>query len=193
MRNKGIVIELTALLDVILIMLFWVMMSMEKNNEKVRTDAANTVAEYEQKYEDSQRDLNDLQKEADILRSEFDRLLTATSDSVAAANQKALDGFANGTALFLKIRYDGSTPVMYIYSGRSELAHSPISSEQDASALIISNIKKLGLTDKDTILCTFAFAGNETSRFDTQAVRNAMNSVKSQYSRFYWAETSISN
>ena len=40
MKNKGIIIELTALLDVILIMLFWVMLNMDRETEKIKTDAA---------------------------------------------------------------------------------------------------------------------------------------------------------
>ena len=44
MKNKGIAIELTALLDVILIMLFWVMMSMEHEKEVVHTEAEETIA-----------------------------------------------------------------------------------------------------------------------------------------------------
>ena len=40
MKNKGIAIELTALLDVILIMLFWVMLNMDRETEKIKTEKA---------------------------------------------------------------------------------------------------------------------------------------------------------
>ncbi len=191
MRNKGIVIELTALLDVILIMLFWVMMSMEKNNEKVRSDAAAQVAQAEQKYQDSLEQLEVSKEEYDILRSEFDTLLDATSESAAVANQKALNEFANGNVLVLKIKYT-DYPVIYVYNGSEELGHSVIESKAGAYEQIISSIKKLGLTEKDSILCLFIYDGSTTARFDANYIREAMDDVRLKYSRFYCTYTSTS-
>lgn len=191
MRNKGIVIELTALLDVILIMLFWVMMSMEKNNDKVRSDAAAQVAAAEQKYQDSLEKLEVSREEYDILRNEFDSLLDATSESAAVANQKALDEFANGNVLVLKIKYT-DYPVIYVYNGSEELGHSVIESKAGAYEQIISSIKKLGLTEKDSILCLFIYDGSTTARFDANYIREAMEDVRLKYSRFYCTYTSTS-
>ena len=50
MKGKGIIIELTALLDVILIMLFWVMMNMKDETEAVQNEAEAKVSEVQQKY-----------------------------------------------------------------------------------------------------------------------------------------------
>ena len=58
MKNKGIVIELTALLDVILIMMFWLMMNIQNSNDNIRTDAEQRVSQAEQEVADANEKLS---------------------------------------------------------------------------------------------------------------------------------------
>ena len=106
MRNKGIAIELTALLDVILIMLFWVMLNMERENERVKTEAAEQAAAYEQQVAEMSDELDTVRSDHDRLQTEFDRYVSENSESIAAANQKALDEFAEGRMITLNLTYD---------------------------------------------------------------------------------------
>ncbi len=184
MRNRGIVIELTALLDVILIMLFWVMMSMEQNNEKVKTEAAEQVAEYEQKYLDAEQELEDTKSEYDLLNTEFDKLLDAISDSVAVANQKAVDSFADGHTITIKIRYDDSG-VLAVYSGSEEISRASLSDQTQVASAITAALDSLGISENDVILCSVIYDGSVIMRQDTNLIRAATEDVKEKYSKFY--------
>jgi len=57
-KSKGIVIELTALLDVIMIMLFWVMMNVQDSSKSASTAAEKKAAAAEQRLEETQEELD---------------------------------------------------------------------------------------------------------------------------------------
>ena len=65
-KNKGIIIELTALLDVILIMLFWIMMN-------TRNGMNSAVTEAEKKAESAQQQLQSVQQQLDEGALQFQR------------------------------------------------------------------------------------------------------------------------
>lgn len=69
-KSKGIVIELTALLDVILIMLFWVMMNVQEDSESAMADAEKQTAAAQQQLEDTQNELDRLiEKNAELIKN----------------------------------------------------------------------------------------------------------------------------
>ena len=61
-KNKGIVIELTALLDVIFIMLFWVMINVQESNTRVREEADSRVSQVQ---EEAAAQLESLREQTD--------------------------------------------------------------------------------------------------------------------------------
>ena len=78
MKNKGIVIELTALLDVILIMMFWLMMNIQNNNDNIRTDAEQRVSHAEQEVADANEKLSQAEERANKAVSDMEEMQKRT-------------------------------------------------------------------------------------------------------------------
>ena len=107
-KNKGIVIELTALLDVIFIMLFWMMINVQEGSTKVREDADSRIAQAEaevvQVREEAEEKLENMRKQADSeIKKAQDRADNLNRD--AAANQRALENFGKGLMLTINLKY----------------------------------------------------------------------------------------
>ncbi len=188
MRNKGIAIELTALLDVILIMLFWVMMSMERETERIKTDAEETVAakqaEFDMKAEELTAELNSV-------KEQYERFLDENADNVAVANQKALDEFAEGRMITLSLSYD-AVGKLFILDENGELAHTMLYSEDDIEDCIKNVLKDSGLSRDDVILCALVYDGNRALYKDVRMVTAAADDVGKEYSKFYCTYINIS-
>ena len=77
-KNKGIIIELTSLLDVILIMLFWLILNMSNtaaNAEKKaqeQIDAAN--AKVEQAKQDAQKQIDSINEQNEQMRKQAENM-----------------------------------------------------------------------------------------------------------------------
>lgn len=188
MKSKGIAIELTALLDVILIMLFWVMMSMENETERVKTEAAETVAEKQAEFESRAAQLQD---ELDTVREQYERFLDENAENAAAANQKALDEFAEGRMITLNLSYD-AVGKLYIMDEKGELAHTLIGTEEDIASSITGVLKSSGLDKDDVILCAFVYDGSRALYRDVKTVTAAADRVAKSYNSFYCTYINIS-
>ena len=188
MRNKGIAIELTALLDVILIMLFWVMMSMERETDKVKSEAAETVAEKQAEFE---LKAEELRNELDIVREQYNRFLDENAEDAAVANQKALDEFAEGRMITLNLSYD-AVGKLYIMDENGEITHLLIRSENEIASEIKNVLNGAGLSKDDVILCALIYDGDRALWRDVNTVRAASEAVSRDYSNFYCTYINIS-
>ncbi len=191
MKNKGIAIELTALLDVILIMLFWVMLNMERENERVKTEAAEQAAAYEQQVSEISEELNTVRADYDKVQSEFDRYISENSDSIAAANQKALDEFAEGRMITLNLTYD-AVGKLFILGEDGELGHTLLTGREDIAANIEKVLRDEGMSEDDVILCALVYDGDRALYSDVKLITGAADDVGRKYGNFYCTYINIS-
>lgn len=203
MKNKGIVIELTALLDVILIMMFWLMMNIQNNNDNIRTDAEQRVSQAEQKVADANEKLSqaeerankavsnmeEMQKELEEVRQNADKEITeawkkaASINENATANQFALDRYEQGVLITINLKYDTDSEII-ISDNNGILEQSDIITE-NISEKLISSFENSNLTQNDVILCAMVYDGSKALYKDVRAVRTAVYDVKKYYPNLY--------
>lgn len=188
MKNKGIAIELTALLDVILIMLFWVMLNMEDQTEKAKTDAAEAIAAQQAEFD---RKSDELKTELDTVKAQYERFLDENAEDTAVANQKALDEFAEGRMITLNLSYD-AVGKLYILDENGEITHTMLDSEDNIAANIKKVLREQGLGKDDVILCALVYDGSRALYRDVNLVTSAAQSVGKDYSKFYCTYINIS-
>ncbi len=200
MKNKGIAIELTALLDVILIMLFWVMMSMEHEKTSVREETAETIARQQAEFELRESELTarfdkqktELTEELDSVKERYQQFIDENAESAAVANQKALDEFAEGRLITLNLNYD-AVGKLYILDENVERGHTLISNEKDIAVKIGEALKSSGLGKDDVILCALVYDGSRALYRDVRTVTAATDIVGKNYAHFYCTYINISS
>ena len=188
MRNKGIIIELTALLDVILIMLFWVMLNMDRETEKIKTDAAEKAAEYEQsaavmaeQLDEAREQYDEMQERYLDVQSRFEQYIEENSDASAAAAIKAVEELAQGNAFTISL-----TNGEYLICRDSDiLARAPIGeTSSDISGSVIAALNKAGYEKDDVITCVFVY-GKASRINDISRMRAAEEKISKLYDNFY--------
>ncbi len=182
-RNKGIAIELTALLDVILIMLFWVMMNVQDNSDAVKAEAESKTAAVQQELEETQKKLDSIRDETD---AEIARIwqMAQNADKNAAANQQALYGYEQGMLVTMNIRYE-SNGELIIYNYNERLGEASLFSEDGIYNGMIAALEKAGLSKDNVILCALVYDGNKTLYKDLKKVREATDRISEVYKSFY--------
>lgn len=183
-KNKGIVIELTALLDVILIMLFWVMMNVQENSSSALADAENRAAATQQQLENVQSKLDKLKEENAELARKWNTAENLNKD--AAANQEALIGYEQGRLITLDIKYN-SDGKLYVYNSDEYLGSVSILSEAEISGCITDSLEKAGLKENDVILCVLIYDGSASLYKDVKTVNTAVDIVRDEYENLYCA------
>ena len=180
-KNKGIVIELTALLDVILIMLFWVMMNVQ---EASRTESASA----DRKAASAERNLAEVQEELDIQTALLERYenILRNIDKEAADNQQALIGYEKGKLVTLDICYDDEGKLV-IYNAAQKLGEAKISSETEIKSCITDALEYAGIDGSNVVLCAVIYDGSTSLYRDVKTVYSAVDEIKSVYTNFYCA------
>lgn len=202
MKNKGIVIELTALLDVILIMLFWLMMNIQNDNENIRTEADNRISEAEEQVKKAEENISQAEKRADDAVAEMEKMQAelekvreetekeiadawkkaASINDNAAANQSALENYEKGRVITINLQYDST---ISISDNNNILAQTSVISDNDIVKSIISSLESVNLGQNDVILCAMIYDGSEVLYRDVKAVKTAVDEIKSSYSNLY--------
>lgn len=182
-KNKGIVIELTALLDVIMIMLFWVMMNVSENSENVKAEAETKIAAVQQELKETRSELNSVRSDAD---AEIEKIWKKAEelDKQAAANQQALLGYEQGMLVTLNIRYE-SDGMLYISNYDEQLGKASISSEDEIYEAISAALKKADLKEDDVILCALVYDSKSALYKHVKKVKAAVDRVRNIYNSFY--------
>ncbi len=181
--SKGIMIELTALLDVILIMLFWVMMGISEDSKAAVENAENKTAAVQQELDDVQNRLDSIRQETDKEISKIWQM-AENIDKNAAANQEALYGYEQGMLVTLNIDY-AADGMLYIYNFEQKLGSASLSSEDEISQELVSALEKAGLTPDDVVLCALVYNSNDSLYKDVKSVKAAVDSVRTVYNSFY--------
>ena len=186
MKNKGIIIELTSLLDVIFIILFGVMMQLQQEQEQIKIDTESQLAEANQQVEEALQQVEDIRKEADEKIAEA--LQTAEElNSKAFANQNALNSFAQGNLITVYLEYlpDG---IISITEQRNILAEISLELSEDViSARILSAIQESSIAEQEVILCALIYDGNTALYKDVLKLNAVLKNISEERPDFYCA------
>lgn len=203
MKNKGIVIELTALLDVILIMMFWLMMNFQNSNDTIKTDAEERISQAEQQVQEADEKAVEAEKRADKAVAEMEKMQTeldsvrenadkeiaeawkkaASINDNATANQFALDKYEQGFLITINLKYNDTAGVLI--SDNSEVLGQSAVTLEDISEKLVSAFENSGLGQNDVIMCAMTYDGSEALYKDVRAVRTAVYDVKENYPNLY--------
>ena len=186
-KNKGIIIELTALLDVIFIMLFWVMINVQENGTKAKEDADSRVAkaqaEVVQVRQETESALESMRAQTD---SEIKKAKEHAEklDKNAAANQQALDDYGSGMMLTIDLRYAPGSELT-IFRGDEELGRTAVTSQDDVRETLGKALEKAGIGKEDVVLCAFVYDGSRALYRDVSEITEAVGSLGERYENFY--------
>ncbi len=186
-KNKGIIIELTSLLDIIMIMLFWVMLNIsnsaqnaeKKAQEKVDAANAKVVQAEKDAQEEIQRAKEQNQKELDDINKKNQEIKQAAENM-----QEALDGFGNGKMVTLEMKYENSHDVIYISQGVED--KKTVSVDDKLKDNLSAALNSYGLDKNSIILAAFMYDGNTVLYRDVEKMQDTLSSIKNNYKNIYY-------
>ena len=174
-KNKGLVIELTSLLDVILIMLFWVMMASSDKAGKAEDEADKKLAEARAISAQAQELME--QNRADI---EAGKAMTAT-----------LDGFENGEMLSISLNVTESSNMLAFSRSEEALSSVVLSTYSNVESEIRRVLDSLP-DHEGLLLVAFIYDDSVALHRDVQAVKDALENLKPDYPGIYYAYVNTS-
>lgn len=178
-KNKGIVLELTSLLDVIMIMLFWVMTDVSASADSQKEDAkAQVQAVTQQLEEQKQKSADELENLRKNMQKQIDEAYKKAENinSNAAKNQQALDGYTQGMLISLDMRNENGTDKLYISRNDEDIM--TVTPDEDISGRLISLFEGLG--------AAVVYDGDAVLYRNMRIVENAVQAVSDKYENVYF-------
>lgn len=196
-KNKGIVLELTSLLDVIMIMLFWVMTDVSASADSQKEDAkAQVQAVTQQLEEQKQKSADELEKLREDMQKQIDEAYKKAEsiNSNAAKNQQALDGYTQGMLISLDMRNENGTDKLYISRNDEDIMtvtpdediSGRVTPDEDISGRLISLFEGLGAADGEVMLAAVVYDGDAVLYRNMRIVENAVQAVSDKYENVYF-------
>ena len=170
-KNKGLVIELTSLLDVILIMLFWVMMVSSDKADKAEQDAQK----------EAQKQIAEANAKAEEFIAEKQLELDQLDQYI-----KTVEGFEKGEMLSISITYLDSNETLSFTHGGKQISSVVLTGYSNIELEIRRVLDTLPNRD-GIILAAFVYDGNTALYKDVEAVRNALEKLRTDYKGIYFA------
>ncbi|MBR1750758.1 MAG: MMPL family transporter [Ruminococcus sp.] len=163
MKQKGIIIELTSLLDVILIMLFFVMMQSGQQSENAIKEADERVAKAQQEVQEQKRKAKSL---AD-----------------------ALSGFEGGELYELKISFDETSDVLVLSFAGDEIDRLGFEQTEE----IERAVRSIEVPEGSAVLAAVIYDGNNVLYRDMESIRAALDKLSKENDNIYigYIDTSI--
>ncbi|MDE5737895.1 MAG: hypothetical protein K2H93_05975 [Oscillospiraceae bacterium] len=190
MKSKGIMIELTSLLDVIFIILFGVMMQLQEEQEQIKIDTESQLAEANQQVENALQQVEDIRKEADEKIAEAWQTAEELN-SKAFSNQKALNSFAQGNFITIYLEYMPNG-IITITEQRNTLAEISLElSENSISEKILNAIQESSIAEQEIILCALVYDGNTALYKDVLKLNAVLKNISNERPDFYCASMNI--
>ena len=183
-KNKGIVLELTSLLDVIMIMLFWVMTDVSASADSQKEDAkAQVQAVTQQLEEQEQKSADELENLREDMQKQIDEAYKKAENinSNAAKNQQALDGYTQGMLISLDMRNENGSDKLYIDEDIMT-----VTPDEDISGRLISLFEGLGAADGEVMLAAVVYDGDAVLYRNMRIVENAVQAVSDKYENVYF-------
>ena len=191
MKHKGVIIELTALLDVIFIMLFWVMMNLKEQNEnniqQLESSHVQEIENIENQYESEIDSLNSRhEKEISDISAEYEHQISELQEIAENNNSweyhQALENFSDGK--IIKLEYD-SAGKLYISSDGRELDSTVVNSSETIKKCISDVLHENNFGNDDIILCAFIYDGSRSTYRSRENIIEAVENIKKDYNNFY--------
>ncbi len=175
-KNKGIIIELTSLLDIIMIMLFWLMFNVSSSAADAEKKAQEKIDEANLKVAAAQADA---QKEIDKI-NEQNKEMKQNAENM----QNALDGFSSGKMVTIEMRFENNADVIYVsQSGTDAKA---VSVDDKLSENLSAALNSYGLDKDSIILAAFMYNGDTVLYRDVNKVQSILSTIKGNYKNIYF-------
>lgn len=192
-KSKGLVIELTALLDIIMIMLFWVMTDAASSADNAKEDAKAQVRaaqeQLEQQKKQSAEEIKSIKAEAEKQIEEAYKKAESIN-SAAAKNQAALDGYANGMLVSLELRNENGEDRLYISRNNADIMNTDLSGDIEQS--LDSLFESLGAEDETVMLAAVVYDGNAVLYRSMNKIESAIDDISDKYENLYFTYINIS-
>ena len=170
MKQKGIVIELTSLLDVILIMLFFVMMQSGQQSESYREQADEEIALAQAQTEMVKKELDEGKQREKMLAD-------------------ALSGFEGGELYELKINFDDTEDVLVLSFAGQELDRLGFEQTKEIEDAVMG----IDVPEGSAVLAAVIYDGNKVLYRDMESIRSALDKLSKENDNIYigYIDTSI--
>ena len=190
-RRREIILDFTALLDIIMIILFFFILfshfeavEAKKKMENAQSTADAQIADAELRKREAEKLIAEATAAEKKALDAYNRL--AGEGERSTQNYDALKAFEDGSHLRLYLTGTaGAWNVLFMQGGVSEIA--PIG--DDLAAAFQTTFETLGYTSNSTILCEFTFDGEaRNSRNAYYLVHDIINGMRKQYPYLYISE-----
>lgn len=182
-KNKDIVIDLTALLDVIFIMLFWVMTNTHEQSEEAQKQAQNEIMQAQQQVEqEKERADKEIQLAQQDAQIQVEQAQKAAGNSLK--NQQALEGYEEGMLLTLNLNCNEITE-LEISCTDNYIVCQP--DEYATEQAILTLLDSMEISSDDVILCALIYDGDKALYREIKNIEAGINHVKENFSGFYCA------
>ena len=167
-KNKGIIIELTSLLDIILIMLFWLMLNISNSASEIEKKAQEKIDKANAKVSQVQEDADKkVQQAQDDAKKQIDKV-NEQNKEMRQDNENmhnALDGFSSGKMVTVEMKFS------------DKLAEN-----------LTKALNSFGLDKDSIILAAFMYDGNTVLYRDVNTVQNVLVNIKGNYRNKYFTQ-----
>ncbi|MBR1739993.1 MAG: hypothetical protein IJ737_06855 [Ruminococcus sp.] len=189
-KNKGIVVELTSLLDVILIMMFWLLMNLQESKTNLKEEADSRIAEAQSA---AQEEIDAANADADARIAEAMAELE-TTNRMAVERKNALEEYEEGGLLQVSLEYDSVGQVI-ILNQEEELGMAVLEegstrddNSREIAAKMIAILEEQGIQEDDVVICAFIYNGRSSYYADVHSAYDALEEVSRTYKYFYWTK-----
>ena len=164
MKSKDAILDLTSLLDVVLIILFFFILYTAFNVEKAELRADEARGEYEALSAALEGERTQIEEERLGIQEEWDRVLAL--DENAARNQQALIAFNNGTMLSFNLQKEDGSDAWSLSATRKSAATGEeervgtVRPGDELSSAILGIIDAAGFSEDDVLIVTFTYDGS---------------------------------
>ena len=186
-KSKGLALELTSLLDVIMIMLFWVMTNSSASAADAQDKADKKVKAAQTKIEQSEKKLEDQAKEYDKKIEELKAQALEQQSKInenAAMNQQARNDYKDGLLITLTVKNNDGNAVVTVSQGNDTLSDYSISNDLYDS--LGPALETLGINDGKTALAAVVYDGDTVLYDDITFVRDAVSKISQAHNNVYF-------
>lgn len=186
-KSKGLVLELTSLLDVIMIMLFWVMTNSSASAADAQDSADKKVREAQAQVAAAEERIDEQARQYDEQIEQIKAQAMQQEERInedAAKNQQAINDFSEGLLITLNVKNANGTGTLTVSRGDHQLSSYSIGDGlYDQLDLAFAS---LGVNDDMTALAAVIYDGDQVLYKDISAVRTAVSSIAQEHRNIYF-------
>ncbi len=188
-KNKGIIIELTSLLDIILIMLFWLMLNISNSASEIEKKAQEKIDKANAKVSQVQEDADKkVQQAQDDAKKQIDKI-NEQNKEMRQDNENmhnALDGFSSGKMVTVEMKFSDNRDVIYVSQNNSTPQTAAV--DDKLAENLTKALNSFGLDKDSIILAAFMYDGNTVLYRDVNTVQNVLVNIKGNYRNIYFTQ-----